>query len=494
MIASRTSIPPHAQRWMSVLVSIASASALTAAVPFTLQGPGVSPSQFRVTEFASGLNYPVGMAELPDGSILATSSDGPNFFNSNGRLLRFADADQNGIADGPGAVLYTGLTGGITSVRIAGSLVFVTGQNKPIYVLRLGATPASGLTLVGRVDISYPSGGWLHPHSALATRPTPGQPSSYDLFFQIGSKVNFAATTSTASFTTTSLGGLSGTLQGDSIYSITFSDRTNSVAASALTQVANGVRNPSGFAFHPRSGDFYFEDNGIDGLVDANEPFSADELNVLPAAQVGGPVVESYGFPASYVAYRTGLIVGNVGHRPLVAFQPLPDPLTGAESEGPNDIAFAPRSFPEPFENGVFVSFHGKFTGGGSQNEENALVFVDLNTTNYFHVIPPKLPGVGHLDGVLGTARSLFISDISTTGALNNATGKGVIYQIKPLVGPRLRFRQINEHTIELSWQDGVLQSAQGVNGVWTDIVATSPYAVGPTASGNAATFYRTRN
>lgn len=485
---------PNLTRWIPFLVSIASAPCLIAAVPFTLQGPGLIPTQFRVTEFATGLNYPVGMAELSDGSILSTSSDGPNFFNSNGRLLRYIDANEDGVADGPGTVLYTGLTGGITSVRIAGPLVFVTGQNKPIYVLRVGPTPASPLSLVGRLDITYPSGGWLHPHSALATRLTPGQSSSYDLFFQVGSKVNFAATTATASLSTTSLGGLSGVLQGDSIYSVTITDRTNTVVAGALTQIVKGVRNPSGFAFHPGNGDFYFEDNGIDGLVDANEPLSADELNVLPAGQIGGVAVESYGFPATYVAYRTGLLVGNVGVSPLVAFQPLPNPLTGAESEGPNDIAFAPRSFPQPFDNGVFVTFHGKFTGGGLQNEENALAFVDLNTTNYFHAVPPKLPGVGHLDGLLSTAHSLFVSDVSTNGALSGATGKGVIYQIRPLVGPRLRFREISEHAIELIWQDGILQRSHGIHGQWEDLPATSPYVVSPGVDAEQAVFYRTRH
>ena len=58
----------------------------------------------------------------------------------------------------------------------------------------------------------------------------------------------------------------------------------NNVTASNLTQIASGLRNPAGFAFHPKTGDFYFEDNGIDGLSNPNEPLSADELNVIPAA------------------------------------------------------------------------------------------------------------------------------------------------------------------------------------------------------------------
>src|SRR4030095_14336765 len=111
-----------------------------AAIPFQLQGPGVNPAHYRVTAFATGLNYPIGMAELSDGSILVTSTDGPGFFSSPARLVRLVDANADGFADGPPTSLIQGLTGGVTSVRIGGKLVFVTGQTKPIYVLRMGAT------------------------------------------------------------------------------------------------------------------------------------------------------------------------------------------------------------------------------------------------------------------------------------------------------------------------------------------------------------------
>jgi glucose/arabinose dehydrogenase len=470
--------------------------AAPAPIPFAIQGPGLNPAQFRVTAFATGLNYPVGMVELSDGSILATSTDGPGFFNSNARLLRFVDANKDGFADGPPTVLFNGLTGGITSVQIGGQLVFVTGQNKPIAVLRMGATPAAMFTMVGRLDINYGGGGWLHPHSALAVRPTTGVPRRYELFFQIGSKVNFGVSTTTASFTTTNLGGLSGTLLGDSVYSIAFTDNGTNVIASNPTQILYGVRNPSGFAFHPANGDLYFEDNGIDGLVDANEPHGADELNILPAAAIGGAGaanVEFYGYPANYTAYRTGVIVGGQGIQPLVAFQPLPSPASGAESEGPNDIAFAPPAFPDPLNNGVFVTFHGKFGSGGLNNEENPLVFVDLNTTNYFHFIPPRLPGVGHLDGLLRVTDSLFISDMSTNGALNMAAGRGVIYQVKALVGPPVTVRWVGQQ-LELSWRHGTLQSSANLPGGWTDVSDVSPHTFNPVDPLDSRRFFRVRN
>jgi glucose/arabinose dehydrogenase len=467
-----------------------------AAIPFTLEGPGVNPANFRVTAFATGLNYPIGMAPLADGSILVTSTDGPGFFNSNGRLVRLVDADNDGVADGPPTVLFTGLTAGITSVRIGGQLVFVTGQNKPLSVLRMGATPAEPFSLVGQIAITYAPGGWLHPHSALGVRPAPGAPQRYELFFQIGSKVNFAVTTQTVSFVSTGLGGMSGVMQGDSIYSITFTDNGTNVIASSPTQIASGLRNPAGFAFHPDNGDLYFEDNGIDGLVDANEPLSADELNILPASAIGGPNpgdVEFYGYPANYTAYRTGTIVGDQGIQPLVSFQPLPDPLDGAESEGPNDIAFAPAAFPDPLNNGVFVTFHGRFGSGGTNNEENPLAFVDLDTTNYFHFIKPQQPGIGHLDGLLRTTDSLFISDVSTNGSLSSGAGKGVVYQVKALVGPRLNVRRLNNQ-IELSWKHGVLQNSVDFHTGWQDVTNVSPYSVAFTGTNRARQFFRTRN
>lgn len=449
-----------------------------------------------MTTFATGLNYPVGMAELADGSLLVTSTDGPGFFSSNARLVRLVDANKDGVADGPATTLITGLSGGVTSVRLGGSLVFVTGQTRPIYVLRMGATPSDPLSQVGRLDIAYPAGGWLHPHSALALRPTPGTPGAYDLLFQIGSKVNYTNTTATASIGSTGLGGFSGTLRGDSIYMLTFVDQGTSVRATNLTQLANGLRNPSGFAFDPDTGDLFFEDNGIDGLVDANEPHSADELNVIPASAIGGTnasQVEFFGFPSNYTAYRTGTVAGGLGIQPLVAFQPEGNPLTGEESEGPNDIAFSPPAFPDELNKGIFVTFHGKFGMGGLNNEENPLVYVNLSTTNYFHLTKARLPGVGHLDGLLRANDSLFVSDMSTNGSLSAGVGRGVVYQIKALVGPSVQAHWVGAE-IELAWKYGVLQSSMEVTGGWHDVTNVSPYRVNPVTSGQAQQFFRSRN
>jgi glucose/arabinose dehydrogenase len=480
--------------FISLLVLVLAAVSppvVSAAAPFLLRGPGVNSNDFRVTVFATNLSYPLGMARLTDGSILVGVSEGADFFGGSiGKVIRLVDADNDGIADGPGSVLYTGLPGGQTCLRKGGSLVFVTGQGsgKPITILRTGASPAAALSLVGQIDINY-SVSWYHPHSALLVREIPGTTNLYHLFFQLGSQYNFDQTTASNTISSPNISGATGAILGDSIYRLTIIDRGTNVAASNLTQIATGLRNPAGFAFHPKSGDFYFEDNGIDGLSNPNEPLSADELNMIPAAQVGLAPVEFFGFPTNYIEYRTGRVIGGLGIQPLVAFQPLPNPVTGSESEGPNDIVFAPPGFPDALNGGIFVTFHGKFNAGGLANEENPLVYVDLAKTNYFHFIGNDEPNIGHLDGLLATEDSLFVADLTSNGNLSTGSGRGVIYQIKSLVLPAIRFRWVSQG-VELTWSFGTLQTAQNATGPWSDVAGASPYSV---VVDQSKRFFRTR-
>ena len=97
--------------------------------PFAVGGdPRVDPSDFRVTTFATGLSFPYGMQQLPDGSILVGTSvpTQNSYFNSTGRLVRLVDANHDGVADGPPTVLADGLSGTLTDVRVAGRLVFAS--------------------------------------------------------------------------------------------------------------------------------------------------------------------------------------------------------------------------------------------------------------------------------------------------------------------------------------------------------------------------------
>ncbi len=400
--------------------------------PFSISGPGVNPSDFRITTFAEGLNFPVGMTPLSDGSMLVAVSNGSSFFSTTqGSLIRLADTDNDGVADSQTTLVNNVPTGKLSSLRSAGDLVFVTGFGTPITIYRKGAMPTDPLSLIGTMSLGFPAGSWGHPNSALAVRETPGIPGAYDLFFQLGSKVNFAATTETVSLTSDI--GVSGTLAGDAIHMVRITDNGTSISGSNLTQVATGLRNAAGFALHPSTGDLYLQDNGIDGSPDSNEPLSADELNVIPAADIGTTIAD-FGFPNNYTEYRTGNVIGGAGVQPLFTFQPLPSP-NGEESEGPNDIVFAPPNFPAGLNNGVFVGMHGRFSLGGIANEENPLVFANLDDNSYFQFIGSDEAAIGHLDGLMSTDDSLFLADISPGGgfgAANANTGK--IYQIRSLV------------------------------------------------------------
>jgi glucose/arabinose dehydrogenase len=417
---------------VATFLVLAPALALAAVcpAPFSVGGdPRVQASDFRITRFATGLDFPFGMVSLDDGSLLVGTSV-PNFaggglFASTWRLRRLVDADGDGCADGAGSILFNGFAGPVTGVRRADGLVFVAAAQR-IFVLRLGALPTDSLTLVGSLDLTF-AANWSHPTQSLAVRGVPGQARVYQLLFNVGSRANFSATA-----TTVPLSGLfTATLDADSLYLATVDDAGPALVVTGVTRLASGLRNAFGIAFQPGTGDLYFEDNGIDGLVDPSEPLSADELNRISSAAVGG-AVESFGFPSHYVTYRTGTVVGSGGILPLVAFQPVPPP-NGAESEGPAEIAFAPPGFPVGLSDGLFVGFNGRFSAAGTANEENALVYVDLDSNQHFHFVAPQHPSIGHLDSLLVTESSLFAADLSNVGGLTTS-GSGSIYQFQSLV------------------------------------------------------------
>lgn len=396
------------------------------AAQFVLQG---APTTLSLTTFASGLNFPVGMAELPDGSVLVAVSNGDSFYGAtSGRLIRLVDADDDGVAETQQTLVADVPGASPTAVRVAGRLVVVTGQGQPVVVYRLGTDLSAPLALVGQLTATYP-GDWLHKHSALAVRPDAAVPGRTEVWLQVGSRANFAATTTTVPLTSDL--GLTGALAGDAVYRFVLTDTGTSVVASDLEQIATGLRNATGLAFQPSTGDLYLVDNGIDGLASPDEPHSADEVNVIPAAQIGG-AVEDFGFPDSYVAYRTGTVVGSRGIQPLVAIQPLPDPQTGAEAEGPNDAVFAPPLFAPELTGHLVIGFHGRFTTGGTDNEENPLVTVDPATGAYAHLVAADEPGVGHLDGLMARGRDLFVADLATTGFIDpRGADTGAVYRIR---------------------------------------------------------------
>jgi len=393
--------------------------------------PRFDAGAFRVTVFADHLFYPLGMTELADGSLLVGTSEptGGTFYDSSGALVRLTDTDGDGVADDEGAVVASGLPGAITGVERAGSLIYVVSAEPSgtrILVFRLGAVATEPLTSLGSIDFvqSVPT---EHGSYALAIRPIAGQPRRHELFFNVGSVTNDAA-----GATVTLTGLADGMMTDASIYRLSVDDSGPGPIFSDLTPIATGLRNAAGMTFDPRSGDLLFEDNGIDTPDNPIEALSADELNRIAAGDLDGPV-KDFGFPTDYVDYRTGERVGGGGLPPFVAFLPR----DGDENEGASEIAVAPAAFPAGLNDGVFVGFHGQWDETGLDNEENPLLYVDLETGEVVPFVANDEPAVGHLDGLLATDEALFAADLTGTGSLASTRPTGVIYRIAVVAADR---------------------------------------------------------
>ena len=387
--------------------------------------PGLDASLFRVTTFATGIPYAYGMTRLNDGGLLVGSSPG---FQT--RVLRFTDANGDGVADGPGVPVISGPGGIVTAIQQVGPYVAVGltsgNNNASVLFYAPGATPNAPYTPVGALQLTS-SVFWEHNTPGLSVVPTVGQPGHFDLYVNIGSQNNNSPSTTPIAVS----GLVSGNIQADSIYRFPIDTTGGSLTSTTPTRVVSGIRNSVAMGFRPSTGDFYFADNGINGLVDGNIPLSVDTLNRINPAQLFGPTLD-YGFSANYTEYRTGNVIGTLTNPPLIAFQPLGNPQTGSRSEGPSGLAFSPSNFPSPLANGIFVGFHGRQDSVGLANDENPLVFVDLSTNNYFHFIDNNDPNVGHIDSLFSTADSLFLADFAST----NGGDSGIVYQISMVPEP----------------------------------------------------------
>jgi glucose/arabinose dehydrogenase len=400
--------------------------------------PRIDPSKFVVTEFASGLPYPAGMAELPDGSLLASTNafTGGGFIESRGKLLRIVDEDGDGRADSIDPVgivrrvararvpVYVDLPGAVVQMRRAAGLLVLSSRQAnrtQIVVLREPLVPGDAFTWLGVVQLEFPEG-HLHDTYAIALRPGPTDGST-EVYFNVGSGLD-----SEVDPTRIEASGLiDAALMTGSVYRMTLIDDGESIGVTDLRLVATGLRNAAAMAFHPDSGDLYIQDNGMDSEDDPDEPVNADELNVIAVDRLGIEVPD-FGHPDQYVAYRTGERVGTTGEMPVVAFQPI----DGSEAQGAAEFTFAPPGFPAPFDEGIFIGFHGTYQEGGLANGENPVLWVDPDMSSMLEFIPNGAPQVGHPDSLLATQDSLYVADLQPSGPLTERSPEGVIYRISP--------------------------------------------------------------
>ncbi|MFT7582982.1 MAG: hypothetical protein ACI9MR_004668 [Myxococcota bacterium] len=165
--------------------------------------------------------------------------------------MRLVDSDDDGVADGATAVVYSGLPPWTTSLAEAGSLVVVvTAQEGAarLTFLRRGATPDSTLTYVDALEPTFMNHPYHQTH-AVAARPSDAMAGAWDIVFNIGS-----AQTAVATSTTVEVGGIvSGTLAADGLAMVTIIDDGDTILATGLVQSQQGSETRPGSLLNPRA-------------------------------------------------------------------------------------------------------------------------------------------------------------------------------------------------------------------------------------------------
>jgi hypothetical protein len=215
------------------------AFAIPAGASSILYSTSVNPSLFHETNFAGGLSAPQSILRMNDASMLIQTWTG-----TQSNLLRFTDANADGVADGPGASVYqVAPSGPMTQLTQAGPYIVngVSSQNfkaGDITLLLPGANPGDSMTSVGSIHLSYPgNGSWYHPTLGFAARPTPSSPGDYDLVFNVGSEFNAAHSQHQVALS----GLINASVDGDSLYMVTIHPNGSSPTVSNLRKIATGT-------------------------------------------------------------------------------------------------------------------------------------------------------------------------------------------------------------------------------------------------------------
>jgi len=399
--------------------STSAALAITAVAGAVLGTDPAIPSNLAITSFAAGLNYPYGMVQLPDSSLLvATSNPSTTSFYGPTTLQLYRFTTTNGVAGPPTLALDNGSPGPATGMAAAGNIIAVaTGANTGSQILILQADASDALAQLGAIAFTYPPGAWQHDSHTVALRAVPGQTGVYQLLFSLGSQAGSAATPLAVQI------GLSGLvtqqLVADSLYSVQFTVNGTTITADPAVQLANGLRNPFALTF-AANGDIYLVDNGQDvGL--SSVATSADVFDIIPA---GTASVLNFGFPNTFADPLTGVETGPTDGitLPTVPFTPL----SGGDqkSQGAAGMALSPTNFPATLSNGIIVGFFGANFGSLSGSYWDPVIYCDLGTGHYFDLIPGGETGVGPILSMLAIDGAWYLAD------LGSSNGAGVIYKV----------------------------------------------------------------
>lgn len=270
----------------------------------------IVPDGFTVTLFAEGLPHPRRIVALPDGVVLVVQQGA-------GEIIGLIDDDGNGVFD-RGGVYGRNFNQpfGLSLVPIgpmAGDLLMT--DPSAIHHLPLGPGGGTMTTLTGPDAFGAPRG---HITRALAIHPTTG-----DIFVSVGSMGNI-----------------------DDEPEVKATIQRFAPDGTGQTTFARGLRNATGLAFEPTTGDLY-------AVVMERDTMGDDLVPDFLAKVSEG---DDFGWPYQYAGgfEQPGFSGGGTKR---VASK-LPEVMFEAHS-APMDLIFLPDTWPEDFRGDAIVALKG---------------------------------------------------------------------------------------------------------------------------------------
>ena len=302
-----------------------------------------APQGYRVTRFAEGLDHPRQMLVLPNGDVLVAESRAParepeglqdriakwlmNRAGAGGtsanRITLLRDADGDGVAEIRQPYI-TGLNSPY-GMALQGDTLYVANTDG---VVAFDYDPAATrITAAPRAVVPLPANG----SNSHWTRAMVAAPDG-SLYVGVGSTSNIAE------------GGLAADAQRARVYEVR-------PAQNYRRTFASGLRNPSGLAVHPQTGDVWAAVNERDML--------GSDLVPDYVTRVG--FGEFYGWPWYYWGGFVDERVTEPDPDLRATYTARPDYAVGAHT-APLGISFVTSpALGGPFTDGMFVALHGSW-------------------------------------------------------------------------------------------------------------------------------------
>jgi glucose/arabinose dehydrogenase len=323
-----------------------------------------APAGYRVQRFAEGLDHPRQMLVLPNGDVLVAESRAPASRDDGGlegrvaswlmgragatgtsanRITLLRDADGDGVAEIRRPYITQGLNSPYGMALMDGTLYVA---NTDAVVAYPYDPDAQSITTAPRRIVDLPANG----SNSHWTRSMVAGPEGR-LYVGVGSTSNIAEH------------GLAADAQRARVYEVRPTQNYRRTFAS-------GLRNPSGLALHPQTGDIW-------AAVNERDMLGSD---MVPDYVTRVGFGEFYGWPWYYWG---GFVDARVEEQPpqdLSSYTARPDYAVGAHV-APLGLSFATSdALGGPFTNGLFVALHGSWNRSPAAGYE--VIFIPFTERN----------------------------------------------------------------------------------------------------------------